>query len=178
MKGIRQISVGKIIKYLFSLEEELFGYRIPEEIFREGEEYHRKLGFNQPRVFGRFFKYSEKGRGREWWLVKGRPDRISVERGILYVDELKTYRNNNSKTKALERGDTQGAIYAWLTGAEYYRVFLYDVKTQKMERHTFRFSEKKAERSIRKGIKIGKKLERFGREPKDTEKRNLRNFSA
>ena len=154
-----KISVGEIIRYLYYLDKELSGFRVPEKIMGEGRWYHQRFGFNQPEIFQRYYKYYDK-EGVEWWIVRGCPDRIEIEDDKLYVDELKTVRSR-PKSEALEIGSTQGNIYAWLVGSEFYRVYLYDVKEGVMEKYVFEFDRKKAKRDIKKGIRIKKKLNKF-----------------
>ena len=149
-----KISVGEIVKYLFYLQRELSTDEVSERVLKEGQWYHQKLGFNQPEIFQRYFKYNENG-NHEWWLVRGCPDRIEIEEGVLYVDELKTVRNNR-KSRMLEIGSTQANLYAWLVGSELYRVFLYDVLAESMEEYVFKFDGEKAERDIRRGIETKK----------------------
>jgi len=154
-----KISVGEIIKYLYYLDKELSGFRVPEKILREGHWYHQRFGFNQPEIFQRYFKYCDKG-NTEWWIVRGCPDRIEIEEGVLFVDEFKTVRSR-PKSEMLEIGSTQGNLYAWLVGSELYRVYLYNIRTEEMEKYIFEFDKKKAKKDIRKGIKTKKRLKRF-----------------
>jgi len=156
---MRKISVGEIIRYLYYLDQELEGKKPSEKALRDGKWYHQRLGFNQPEIFQKYYEYWSK-KDSEWWLVRGAPDRIVDDNGMLYVDELKTVRNR-SKSKALEVGSTQANIYAWLVGAEVYRVFIYDICTGELDKYEFEFDRKKLNRDLRKGIKIKKKLEKF-----------------
>ena len=156
---MRKISVGEIIRYLYYLDQELEGKKPSEKALRDGKWYHQRLGFNQPEIFQKYYEYWSK-KDSEWWLVRGAPDRIVDDNGMLYVDELKTVRNR-SKSKALEVGSTQANIYAWLVGADVYRVFIFDVCSGELEKYEFEFDRKKLNRDLRKGIKIKKKLEKF-----------------
>jgi len=156
---MRKISVGEIIRYLYYLDQELEGKKPSEKALRDGKWYHQRLGFNQPEIFQKYYEYWSK-KDSEWWLVRGAPDRIVDDNGMLYVDELKTVRNR-SKSKALEVGSTQANIYAWLVGADVYRVFIFDVCSGELEKYEFEFDRKKLNRDLRKGIRIKKKLEKF-----------------
>jgi len=156
---MRKISVGEIIRYLYYLDQELEGKKPSEKALRDGRWYHQRLGFNQPEIFQKYYEYWSK-KDSEWWLVRGAPDRIVDDNGMLYVDELKTVRNR-SKSKALEVGSTQANIYAWLVGADVYRVFIFDVCSGELEKYEFEFDRKKLNRDLRKGIRIKKKLEKF-----------------
>jgi len=156
---MRKISVGEIIRYLYYLDQELEGKKPSERALRDGRWYHQRLGFNQPEIFQKYYEYWSK-KDSEWWLVRGAPDRIVDDNGMLYVDELKTVRNR-SKSKALEVGSTQANIYAWLVGADVYRVFIFDVCSGELEKYEFEFDRKKLNRDLRKGIRIKKKLEKF-----------------
>ena len=167
MRNKRKISVGEIIRYLFYLDNELSGRRPPERVLRTGIWYHEKLGFNQPTLFQKYFKYPD-GYRDEHWLVRGVPDRIEERDGRLYVGELKTIRRptKRRKEKTIEIGGTQANIYSWLTGAEEYEVYLYLIPDDRMEVYRFDYDEEKAEQDIREGIRIKKELERFRRELK------------
>jgi len=156
---MKKISVGEIIRYLYYLDYELGGKKPSRKALRDGIWYHQRLGFNQPEIFQKYFEYWS-GKNKEWWLVRGAPDRIVDNDGVLYVDELKTVRKR-PKSKALEVGSTQANIYAWLVGADVYRVFIFDVCSGELDKYEFEFDRKKLNRDLRKGIKIKKKLEKF-----------------
>lgn len=169
MSKRRKISVGEIIRYLYYLDNELSGHRPPERILRSGVWYHEKLGFNQPNLFQKYFKYPN-GYKDEYWLVRGVPDRIEEREGKLYVGELKTIRkpSKGRKKRALEVGSSQANIYCWLTGAEEYEVYLYTIPLDTMEIHRFDYDEEKAKEDISEGIRIKKELERLRRELKSS----------
>jgi len=113
-KRLIRLSVSKVISDLF--------YQGQPFIKRDvvsGDVLHARLGFTGDEVYCRFMELEN-----SYVKLCGAPDRISLDQGRLYVDELKTTYN---RTEYMERvAFTQLQLYMFLTGIQRGRIFIYD----------------------------------------------------
>ena len=111
---IIKVSVGDIISELFYKRRRIYSYG-----YQSGETLHYRLGFMNSEKFCRFIQYDN-------FVVKlcGVPDRISVENGIAYVDELKT--TITGRENFIRKvGIVQLQLYMYITGIERGRLWIY-----------------------------------------------------
>jgi len=113
-KRLIRLSVSRVISDLF------YGGKQP---FRRdvvsGDVLHYRLGFTGDEVYCRFLELDN-------YYVKlcGSPDRISLEKGKLYVDELKTTHNHQGFVEKVAYAQLQ--LYMFLTGIQLGRIWVYD----------------------------------------------------
>lgn len=99
----------------------------------EGIEIHKKMGFDQARIFDRFYQL----KSGERVLIVGKPDKIIPEEGL--IQELKSFVGKKQRETQKRVGYIQGQFYCWLTDLPYFQLHLYDVEERKMttgKRHT------------------------------------------
>lgn len=93
-----------------------------------GREIHKKLLFNQARVFARYHQVDDGG----WILIVGKPDRLKFEKNRGVVEELKTFLGKEQKKVQEKVGFFQAQLYCWLTGLPFLRLYLYDIEEKKI----------------------------------------------
>lgn len=143
------LSVSEITTLLFYQKANIKGQRVPEEILRQGQIVHSRLGFNNIKMFQRYW-FSETT--NSWWLIRGMPDKINDKEGV--VEELKTYYKWTRKTQ-IEAGRVAGQIYCWLLGFKKFRIYFYNTLEEKIEKvEEYEFDEQKVKEYIEKAIKL------------------------
>jgi len=113
-KKLIRLGVSKIITDLF------YGGRQPfRRDVMSGDVLHARLGFLGDEVYCRFLELPE-----AYVKLCGAPDRIVMEGGRLYVDELKTTYNHQEYMERIAYVQLQ--LYMFLTGITRGRIFVYD----------------------------------------------------
>ncbi len=92
-----------------------------------GAKIHRDLGYNQSRIFARYYNHKA-GKAGNWILVVGKPDRIKEGR----VEELKTFLGEFQRQVQEKVGFLQVQLYCWLTGLPKGFLYLYDIEKEKL----------------------------------------------
>jgi len=113
-KRLIRLGVSRIITDLFYGGKQPFRRDIVS-----GDVLHYRLGFTGDEVYCRFLEL-------ENYYVKlcGSPDRIAIDNGRLYVDELKTTYNHQGYMEKIAY--TQLQLYMFLTGIHLGRIWVYD----------------------------------------------------
>jgi len=120
---IKKLSVSQIVSLLVYQEGNIKRGLPPAEILLQGKMIHSRLGFSQVKVFSRFFPTKD---GE--YLISGLPDRLSPP----YVEELKTFSNENVRKSQEKAGHIQSNIYCWLVGLTKYKLHFFDLRKEEI----------------------------------------------
>jgi len=96
--------------------------------YKSGNQLHKELGFTNQKIYSRYYKRPYEN---EFWRLNGIPDRIDQREGV--VEELKTYRSEETKEKQRKAGETQINVYSFLTGLYKQKLYLYNTVTKEFE---------------------------------------------
>jgi len=105
---MRKVGVSRLVYALFS--ERIKNVIVDYETIKTGFYYHRKFGFDQREVkCEMLYRY----RGRVF-LLRGKPDDVSFEKGRVVISELKTYKNKGLRETMGLMGLVQANVYAYM----------------------------------------------------------------
>lgn len=156
MEDIRVLSASQIVALLCYKPDEITGTAfINQQAVNEGKRIHSRLGFDQARIFSKYFFDPNEMR---WYLINGCPDRIEDGK----ILELKTYGSSSVPAKIKRVGILQCQIYCWLTALFSWELWGYNTREGKLVKICDgNYDEYLVREVIQTAIKLKRKLERF-----------------
>ena len=152
---MKRLSAGQISSLLFYRDKDMMGYKVPSSVLEAGSLVHARLGYNQPKLFMRFFLY--KG---EYWLITGMPDKIDYENGV--VEELKTFHSEQVRKRQEKAGKVQLNIYLFLTGLKKGKLCFYDMRKEEMVKIIdVEYDRQFLKRTLNTAIGLQKDIQKF-----------------